>query len=231
MSNEKETYLYRHFDKDNQLLYVGISIDPKRRYLQHCENKDWTGDIQNITIEAFQNRELALRAEKEAIIKEKPIYNIQHNRTVREEENNINFIEKPFCLDEQFELLKMVGWPKGYVRRNNKYMYHYLLFDSKILNEKNCLCISVDKLLSDDPGGWGLAIAYDEKARVQFPLDTSYELLLSPSNGVIKVMEQPEIKKERLETGRLVDLSELKYYGWNWNSKQKWKNVNEKTTR
>jgi predicted GIY-YIG superfamily endonuclease len=71
------TYLYRHFDKDGQLLYVGISLSAMTRISQHRESSPWFDLINNITLEKFASRKAALRAETDAIQIEKPLYNIQ----------------------------------------------------------------------------------------------------------------------------------------------------------
>lgn len=68
--------LYRHFDADHNLLYVGVSVVPLNRTLQHEKSKDWFGEVSMIKVEHFACREDALRAEKAAISKERPLYNI-----------------------------------------------------------------------------------------------------------------------------------------------------------
>lgn len=67
--------LYRHFDKDGRLLYVGISLSAVHRLIQHKSTSHWFDEISKITIEKvdkFKIREV----EKKAIEKEKPLYNI-----------------------------------------------------------------------------------------------------------------------------------------------------------
>ena len=77
-----KTNLYRHFDENGALLYVGISLSAVQRLIQH-EKSDWFDEISNVTIESFATRELALLAEKEAIKKELPIHNKMFSETYK----------------------------------------------------------------------------------------------------------------------------------------------------
>lgn len=77
--SKERTALYRHFDAEGKLLYVGISMSAMARMCQHKQAEyTWTDTIANMTIEWFDYRYLALRAEKEAIQKECPSHNIIH---------------------------------------------------------------------------------------------------------------------------------------------------------
>jgi predicted GIY-YIG superfamily endonuclease len=72
-----KTSLYRHFDKDGTLLYVGVSLSHFARLQQHKSASMWFDKIANVTIEQFETRAEALRAETKAIINEKPLHNIR----------------------------------------------------------------------------------------------------------------------------------------------------------
>jgi excinuclease UvrABC nuclease subunit len=74
--SETQTALYRHFDKSGALLYVGISLDQARRLSQHTKGSRWKNDIADVKIEYFDSRELALEAERAAIMAEAPKHNI-----------------------------------------------------------------------------------------------------------------------------------------------------------
>lgn len=67
--------LYRHFDADGKLLYVGISINSVARLVQHRSVAEWFPLIRTITVESFFDRKTAERAELDAILKEKPRFN------------------------------------------------------------------------------------------------------------------------------------------------------------
>jgi len=74
-----KTYLYRHFNGDGELLYVGISLNALNRLGQHKEHSHWFETISRVHIEKYETRESALEAETLAIRNEKPKYNIRKN--------------------------------------------------------------------------------------------------------------------------------------------------------
>ncbi len=73
------TALYRHWDIDGNLLYVGISLSAVHRLSQHKRASHWHDDIANMTIEWFDTRRAALEAERDAIRMERPRYNKTYN--------------------------------------------------------------------------------------------------------------------------------------------------------
>jgi predicted GIY-YIG superfamily endonuclease len=75
MSPHGSCHLYRYFDSDGLLLYIGISFDFAYRLIQHQAKSIWFCDIARIDIEKYSTRQQALHAEAEAIEAEKPIYN------------------------------------------------------------------------------------------------------------------------------------------------------------
>ena len=77
--------LYRHFNSKDELMYIGISISAAHRLSQHKTTSAWIDDITKITIENFETREQVIEAETSSIKKEKPLYNVVHNKTVPEE--------------------------------------------------------------------------------------------------------------------------------------------------
>lgn len=70
------TALYRHFDADGVLLYVGISLRPVQRLGTHAKGSRWADRITRVTVEWRESREAAMRAESVAIRDELPSYNI-----------------------------------------------------------------------------------------------------------------------------------------------------------
>lgn len=78
-----ETALYRHFDADDGLLYVGISLNYLNRLGDHRKGSPWFRLIARTTVEWFQSREEALEAERAAIMVEAPQCNVIHNRSHR----------------------------------------------------------------------------------------------------------------------------------------------------
>lgn len=70
--------LYRHFDAMGVLLYVGISEDPEGRTRTHARTATWAQYASRMTADWYDTREEAERAERVAIVTEKPIFNIVH---------------------------------------------------------------------------------------------------------------------------------------------------------
>jgi hypothetical protein len=56
------TNLYRAFNGDGTLLYVGVALIPIRRFSQHRDQAPWFDEIANITMERFPSREAASRS-------------------------------------------------------------------------------------------------------------------------------------------------------------------------
>lgn len=69
--------LYRHYSRNGELLYVGISASTAARLMQHRANSGWFDDLFKITIERFPDRRAAKKAEFDAIRLEAPKYNKQ----------------------------------------------------------------------------------------------------------------------------------------------------------
>ena len=95
----QETALYRFFDAGNKLLYIGISVRFVSRLEQHESTKEWSDDITFIRIERHPTRELAVCAERKAIIAEKPIHNIHHQPNEKEHATIAVQIKKPEDLE------------------------------------------------------------------------------------------------------------------------------------
>lgn len=69
------TALYRHFDADGQLLYVGITHSPAKRNLQHSKKSNWFGEVAQSNVEWFSSRGDAEAEERRVIRAEKPVHN------------------------------------------------------------------------------------------------------------------------------------------------------------
>ena len=67
--------IYRHFDSEGNLLYIGVSLSALNRLQTHRDKADWRHDITKVVIKKFPDRESALKAEKLAIQKEHPRFN------------------------------------------------------------------------------------------------------------------------------------------------------------
>lgn len=71
------TALYRAFDANDKLLYVGITDGVETRFKVHQKNAEWWPLMVRRDIEWFDTRRDAMRAEAAAIVGEGPLYNKQ----------------------------------------------------------------------------------------------------------------------------------------------------------
>lgn len=102
------TALYRHYDANGQLLYVGVSLSAVYRLSQH-RRSGWAQAIARVDIKHYSCRAAALTAERKAIYKEKPRFNIAMNNR-REEPSLVPFVpnvcDEDECLHPRFRLVK-----------------------------------------------------------------------------------------------------------------------------
>lgn len=66
--------LYRLFDDEGSLLYVGVTNDPTGRIQAH-RRKEWGHEIMRTESQEFRSRDMALAAEARAIRTERPSRN------------------------------------------------------------------------------------------------------------------------------------------------------------
>lgn len=78
--NNGTTALYRHYNANGALLYVGISLSAVIRFAKHKHESKWANEVHTMKVEYFDSREQALEAEQNAIKKERPLFNINHNK-------------------------------------------------------------------------------------------------------------------------------------------------------
>lgn len=74
-----KTDVYRAYDAEGYLLYVGASVNVFRRLRQH-KYAPWIPRTNEICVEQYANRREAAYVEAVAIRDEMPIYNIQPSR-------------------------------------------------------------------------------------------------------------------------------------------------------
>ena len=68
-------------DLSGRLLYVGVTRNGLQRFIEHSRDKSWWQEVATIQVEHIMcSRSLAEQYEREAIISERPLYNIAHNR-------------------------------------------------------------------------------------------------------------------------------------------------------
>src|SRR6476620_1507799 len=71
--------LYRLYSEDGELLYVGITSDVVARMAGHRADKYWWGEVARKRFEYLETRAELEAAERLAIIREKPLYNITYH--------------------------------------------------------------------------------------------------------------------------------------------------------
>lgn len=77
------TILYRAFDDQDRLLYVGISDVEFTRLAQHGANSPWAVYCVKLTFQRWASRQEAEEAERTAIASEDPVFNYQGRPTRR----------------------------------------------------------------------------------------------------------------------------------------------------
>lgn len=101
----EETTLYRFFDANDRLLYVGISNLASRRWAQHEADKPWWSEVARTSVEHFATRKAALEAEKRAIQTEHPKHNVVHNRS------NVRKPEMPKSASRPYRITSVADEP------------------------------------------------------------------------------------------------------------------------
>jgi hypothetical protein len=77
-TKQRQQTLYRLFDEDDRLLYVGITWNVRNRFYAHKADKVWWDDVVRHELEEYPDRDSVLKAEMLAIKTELPIYNVVH---------------------------------------------------------------------------------------------------------------------------------------------------------
>ena len=75
----RETSVYAAYDAQGDLLYVGASVDVKRRLLQHASQSAWGREVCEVLFRRLPNKKAAIAFETRAIQLLKP----KHNKAIR----------------------------------------------------------------------------------------------------------------------------------------------------
>ncbi|MFJ4473262.1 GIY-YIG nuclease family protein [Streptomyces sp. NPDC089424] len=73
------TAVYRFYNAEDVLLYIGICDEPLKRWYNHAVDKPWWPDVARFGVTWFPSRDEALEAERKAILEEKPLHNVVWN--------------------------------------------------------------------------------------------------------------------------------------------------------
>lgn len=74
-NRQRRPTLYRYFDAEGRLLYVGVTTGHMERMLQHSLAALWWTDAMSCTLVHFTDEDAMHAAEREAITTERPLYN------------------------------------------------------------------------------------------------------------------------------------------------------------
>lgn len=84
------TAVYQFFDGTGELLYVGITHNPRQRFISHSGGNEWftDADVTRTVVEWFPDRAAAAAEERRLIHEQRPAYNKDSaqrngNRTVQ----------------------------------------------------------------------------------------------------------------------------------------------------
>ena len=74
------TAVYRLYDANDVLLYIGSTEKPHQRFLHHRAQTTWWDKVVRQDLEWYDDREAAEVAERKAIASEDPVHNVQHSK-------------------------------------------------------------------------------------------------------------------------------------------------------
>lgn len=94
------TDVYRIYDIDGNLLYVGCSVNAYTRIPQHKAYTVWYQRMARFTVHRYRDRAIALAIEDLAISTEKPEFNVTQNYYIPEEDRRRARRAKPLKADE-----------------------------------------------------------------------------------------------------------------------------------
>lgn len=87
-------YVYRCYDAEDRLIYVGCTVDPATRIANHRAAAWWGTQIVRVRHTVFPDREHALRMERTAIGEEQPRWNLRsrwHTRSIWSAEHYVDY--------------------------------------------------------------------------------------------------------------------------------------------
>lgn len=100
--------VYRHFDREDRLVYVGCTQSPNVRLQAHRKNTWWWSQVYTTRFLLFDDRSYALRKESEAIVREKPLWNVRG-----QDYSDMSLAE----LQRRAAIAVAIGAPEKYLKR------------------------------------------------------------------------------------------------------------------
>lgn len=130
--------LYRFYDADDRLLYIGISTQACARLAQHAKDKEWFPSVARASFEHYDTQAEALAAEKAAIKAERPAHNIRHSPTPRVTRRNGDMTVEEVAAYLRVDIDMVNRWANfgriPHVRRNGSLVFRRELIEKWLLS-------------------------------------------------------------------------------------------------
>jgi len=147
-SNQRSQVLYRFFDADDNLLYVGISVSIEKRFHDHEKRSTWWDEAAYCLFERFPSRDAVRKAEEIAIKTENPKYNKDLNPNYESANHHFRKI-KSWVLgeaeppeDHRFlvKTLRYIRSEDAFWNKQSKHLAYHLMEGQPFLERDNRLC-------------------------------------------------------------------------------------------
>jgi hypothetical protein len=96
---DRETALYRWWDEEDLLLYVGETGNLGSRTKGHVKGSSWMEFAARSSVVRYPSRSLALASEEVAIKTEHPLFNFKHNNTPEARQRLVEYLIRRNRLD------------------------------------------------------------------------------------------------------------------------------------
>src|SRR5262249_34524533 len=81
---DKHSYVYRYFDGNGNLIYVGMTSNAATRGLRHWKKSDWWSGGEDVDYHRCRNRDAAYKRESRIRAEEKPLFDWTHQANAKE---------------------------------------------------------------------------------------------------------------------------------------------------
>lgn len=102
--------LYRYFDIEGRLLYLGFTERPNIRFVTHASKSPWIIFAVRVEIRWYPSRATAESAERTAIRIERPVFNRVHNTTVAAQRRTVAYLIEVGRLDLAPATVTAAAW-------------------------------------------------------------------------------------------------------------------------
>lgn len=109
--------LYRYYDENDVLLYIGLTANFPQRNGNHSHYSLWFCNCAKITLERFSSKDELAKAEKEAVINEKPLFNITYSTTIKKEKKKRDVYVPTKDHIFAAHCIKKYGIPEGMIEK------------------------------------------------------------------------------------------------------------------